>query len=72
MSTNSRARAVVDHDICAGAAQCVLKAPNAFHLDKDGLSVFDPRGQWTEEELIKAADSCPMAAIEVNDLSDDD
>jgi ferredoxin len=65
MSNGSHARAVVDHDVCAGAAQCVLKAPNVFRLNDNGLSVFDPRGEWTEEELQNAADSCPMAAIDL-------
>jgi ferredoxin len=65
MSDQSRPRARVDHDICAGASQCVLKAPGAFQLDAWGLSVFDPNGRWTDAELITAADACPMAAIEL-------
>jgi ferredoxin len=57
--------ASVDHDLCAGVAQCLRAAPGAFHLDEDGLSVFDPHGPWTMGEVLEAADSCPMAAIEV-------
>ncbi|WP_428339898.1 ferredoxin [Mycobacterium sp.] len=67
MTGHTRMRAVVDPDLCASASQCVLKAPNAFHLDVNGLSVFDPHGQWTGAELTKAADACPMAAIELID-----
>ncbi|WP_428339010.1 ferredoxin [Mycobacterium sp.] len=67
MSGQSRMHAFVDPDLCASASQCVQKAPNAFHLDANGLSVFDPDGQWTDAELTKAADACPMAAIELID-----
>jgi ferredoxin len=72
MSEHSRMRAVVDPDLCASASQCVLKAPSAFHLDALGISVFDPHGPWTDAELTKAADACPMAAIELIDAEDSD
>jgi ferredoxin len=65
-----RARAVVDHDLCAGVTQCLQMAPQAFGLDDAGLSVFRPGGDWTLDELREAADACPMAAIEV--LAEDD
>ncbi len=61
--------AVVDHDLCAGVAQCVRAAPGAFVLDPEGMSVFAPHGSWSGEELEDAADSCPMAAIEVRGVS---
>jgi len=48
------------------------QAPSAFHLDAKGVSVFDPHGQWTDAELTKAADACPMAAIELIDAEDSD
>lgn len=57
--------AVVDHDLCVGAAQCIRVAPGAFALDADGMSVFAPHGPWSRHELEDAADACPMAAIAV-------
>jgi ferredoxin len=56
------ARAVVDHDLCAGVAQCTQAAPGAFALNDDGLSEYQD-GPWAETDLAEAADACPMAAI---------
>ena len=60
-----RVKAVVDHDICAGAAQCVQRAPTAFQLNRTGLSEFSPTGTFTDHDLYEAADLCPMAAITI-------
>jgi ferredoxin len=60
-------RAVVDHDLCAGAAQCVQRTPNAFQLNRDGLSEFYLGGPFTRHDLQEAADRCPMAAITIGD-----
>jgi len=68
-----RARALVDHDVCAGVTMCLQMAPGAFRLDEDQLSVFAPSGPWTVNQLIDARDSCPMAAITIvtGDCRDD-
>lgn len=61
-------RAVVDHDLCAGVAQCVQIAPDAFRLGDDGLAVAVEPGRFSAfsaEEIAEAADSCPMAAIAI-------
>jgi ferredoxin len=42
---------------------CAQQAPGAFAFDADGLSVFLPGGEWTQDELVDAADSCPTMAI---------
>ncbi|MET7992125.1 ferredoxin [Amycolatopsis sp. NPDC005232] len=56
---------MVDHDLCAGVAQCVQSAPDAFRLDDDLLSVFVPSGPWTARDLEAARDNCPMSAIRI-------
>jgi ferredoxin len=56
-------RAVVDEDRCAGVAQCMIEAPEAFSFNDAGFSTFDPQGEWSSESVRRAADSCPMAAI---------
>ena len=61
----ARVRAVVDHDLCAGVAQCVQIAPGAFRLGDDGLAVAAPSGPFTAQEVAEAAESCPMGAIAV-------
>lgn len=58
-------KATVDHDRCVGIGMCVLSCPGGFDFDDAGLSVFQPQGQWTAEELTEAAHSCPTSAIDV-------
>jgi ferredoxin len=58
------ARAVVDHDRCAGVTMCVQTAPGAFAVNDDGQSEYQP-GDWAEQHLTDAAEACPMAAITV-------
>jgi ferredoxin len=55
--------ATVSHDLCVGIAMCMQHAPGAFDFDDEGLSVFQPNGEWTDEEVEEAADGCPTSAI---------
>jgi ferredoxin len=41
-------------------------APGAFDFDDEGLSVFRPDGEWTDEEVEEAADGCPTSAIRLS------
>jgi ferredoxin len=61
--SSARVRALVDHELCLGVGMCRVHAPNAFRFNDERLSVFDPTGEWTEDELREAADACPMSAI---------
>ncbi|MGJ6969282.1 ferredoxin [Streptosporangium sp. G11] len=64
--------AEVDHDRCAGIGMCTQHAPGAFDFDDEGQAFFLPSGEWTESELRKAADACPMEAISLTgDVKDD-
>ncbi|MBI2414525.1 ferredoxin [candidate division WWE3 bacterium] len=61
-------KVAIDKNACIGAATCVVIAPKAFVLDKDGVvealsTVLD----HTDEELIQAAKSCPTQAIKLLD-----
>jgi len=50
---------------CIGAATCVVYAPTTFDLDKTNIAVIK-NGEWDRlEKIIAAAQSCPVAAIEV-------
>jgi ferredoxin len=57
--------ATVSHDRCVGIGMCVQSCPGGFDFDDAGLSVFQPQGQWTAEELTEAAHSCPTSAIDL-------
>lgn len=59
----------VDHDICAGFADCVEAAPDVFALDEEGLAiVIDPDAAGMDT-LKEAADVCPVSAILLFDAS---
>jgi len=58
--------ATVSHDLCVGVGMCMQHAPGAFDFDDDGLSVFQPDGEWTDEEVEEAVDGCPTSAIRLS------
>jgi ferredoxin len=57
-------RAIVDRHRCVGVAMCVATAPGAFAVNDEGLSEFQA-GSWDRDDLVEAADACPMSAITV-------
>ena len=60
-------RVSVDHDACVGNAMCVTIATGTFSLDDDRQSqVVNPEGD-TEQNIVEAAENCPVAAIKVED-----
>lgn len=62
-SNSSRVLIQVDRDICAGFGECVTLLPQVFALDEDGLAVvLDPEAAEVDQ-LIEAADICPVSAI---------
>ena len=60
-------RVSVDHDICVGNAMCETYAPKVFVLNDDRQStVADPTAD-TVENILEAAENCPVSAITVID-----
>jgi len=60
-------RVWVDHRVCVGNAMCESFAPGVFQLNADRQSeVVDPAGD-TEENILEAAENCPVSAIFVED-----
>lgn len=57
--------ASVSHDRCVGVGMCALSSPGGFEFDEAGQAVFQPAGEWTEQDVLDAADNCPQSAIEV-------
>lgn len=56
----------VDRDLCIGAATCIAVAPQTFLLDSEAKAiVLDTASQDSEDTIIDAARSCPVAAVEI-------
>ena len=54
----------IDRGLCIGAASCVAVAPRAFNLDNEAKAIILPTiSEETDETIIDAAKSCPVAAI---------
>ncbi|GAA0473628.1 ferredoxin [Streptomyces stramineus] len=65
----STIRISLDSDLCIGAGQCALTAPNVFTQDDDGFGALLPgREDGAGDPLAReAARSCPVQAITVED-----
>lgn len=53
---------LVDENLCIGAAPCVAISPEVFQLNDEGKAIVIGYND-TEENIIAAAESCPVAAI---------
>ena len=60
-------RVRVDHLLCVGNAMCETFAPHVFRLNDDRQSeAVDPAGDPVEQ-VLEAAENCPVSAITVED-----
>lgn len=60
-------KAKVLRDLCIGAASCVAVSPKVFQLDNEAKAIIiDPNGD-IDENILAAAQSCPVNAIIVED-----
>lgn len=62
----------VDRDLCIGAGQCVMSAPDHFDQDDDGLVVLSPLGDALpgavpDPAVLDAARLCPSGALRLHD-----
>lgn len=58
----------VDRDLCIGAGQCVLTAPEHFCQDDDGLVVHISRPEGAPHTaVLDAARLCPSGALRLHD-----
>ncbi|WP_030735310.1 ferredoxin [Streptomyces griseus] len=53
----------VDRSVCIGSAMCVHHAPDAFRLDTARQSHPTPEDRDAAEQLLTAAEGCPVEAI---------
>ena len=59
----------VNKDACIGCGACAAICPDVFEIDDDGLSKAKEETvkEENKDEVQDAADSCPTAAIEIEE-----
>lgn len=58
----------IDTEICMSHQLCIAELPQAFGLGADHIAVvLQGASTLSEDQLFKAAVSCPMAAILLHD-----
>lgn len=57
----------VIRDLCIGAASCVAIAPKVFELDNEAKAIILDENGNTDEDILAAAQSCPVNAIIIED-----
>lgn len=60
-------RIIVDADLCRGYEQCCFEAPDIFQLADPPVSHPDKVEESQRADAERAADSCPMQAITVEE-----
>lgn len=63
-------KVVVDQDVCVGAGQCVLTAPQVFDQDEsDGVVILlaESPSPELQDRVREAAALCPAMAITIKD-----
>ena len=67
VSSRNRVTIEVDRQLCYGFGDCVDSAPAVFALDDEDVSVvIDPDGAPLDD-VVEAAQNCPVDAIIVTD-----
>ncbi|MFD4743722.1 ferredoxin [Streptomyces virginiae] len=66
-------RVVVDLSRCQGYAQCAFLAPEAFRMHGEEALMYNPTPDDTQrEQVLRAAAACPLQAILVDQLEEQD
>ncbi|MFF2793154.1 ferredoxin [Streptomyces sp. NPDC058049] len=64
-------RVVVDLSRCQGYAQCAFLAPEAFRMHGEEALMYNPTPDDTQrEQVMRAAAACPLQAILVDQLEE--
>ena len=71
VSSRNRVTIEVDRQLCYGFGDCVDTAPAVFALDDEDVSVvIDPDGAPLDD-VVEAAQNCPVDAIVILDADGD-
>jgi ferredoxin len=57
----------VIREACIGAGSCAVLAANTFEMDEENIAVIKQQNGDSDEDILAAAQSCPVDAIIVRD-----
>lgn len=57
----------VERDLCRGLGNCVVLAPTVFKFDEENKAIILDPASVSDDELLKAAESCTENAIIIED-----
>jgi len=61
-------RVTIDRSLCSGFGSCVDASPELFAIDGSGIATIAV-AETSDARVLDAADSCPMGAIRVEEVS---
>ena len=62
-----KVKVLIDHDRCVGNAMCAATTPKVFRLNKNRQSEVSNINGDTPEQILEAAQNCPVSAITIID-----
>jgi ferredoxin len=68
-STQNQIAILVDRELCYGFGDCVDSAPGVFQLDDEDKSVVADPNAAPRDDVVMAAQDCPVDAIIITDTS---
>lgn len=63
----SKYKIEIDRELCIGDGACCGEAPNTFEMDDENIAVVTDSDGHTDEEIMQAAQVCPVDAIILTD-----
>lgn len=63
LSPVNRVEVTVDRALCIGSGDCVDTAPDVFQLDDEDKAVVVDPDAAPVEDILEAAQNCPVSAI---------
>lgn len=59
----SKYKIEIDRELCIGDGACCGEAPSTFEMDDENIAVVTNADGHTDEEILQAAQVCPVDAI---------